>query len=110
MGFLPTLFPIRPAVSTAITEDVHILMKVETHNPTDRHFAFQARPLAPAAKSRDEGATGRAKPKTGVRLFGLASAYSRFRPALGAGLRQTGPHRLGAGHHVGRSHRRGGFQ
>jgi len=40
-----------------------------------------------------------------VRLFRLQPAHPRFRTALGAGLRQAGPHRLGAGDHAGGSHR-----
>ena len=92
-------------------EDIHLLMKVETHNHPTAIAPFPGAGTGSGGEIRDEGAVGRgSKPKAGLTGFlGLQPEYPRLRAALGVGLRPAGAHCLGTGHHDRGAHRRRGF-
>ena len=84
-------------------EDIHILMKVETHNHPTAIPPIRERPPAPAARSATRRPPGVAPaPRRADRFLGLEPAHPRPRAALGGGFRQARAHRLGPGHHAGR--------
>ncbi|MCG8609118.1 MAG: phosphoribosylformylglycinamidine synthase [Pseudomonadales bacterium] len=58
----------------ATTEDIHILMKVETHNHPTAISPFPGAATGSGGEIRDEGATGRgAKPKAGLTGFTVSN-------------------------------------
>ncbi|MBX9607283.1 MAG: phosphoribosylformylglycinamidine synthase [Gammaproteobacteria bacterium] len=72
-----------------VVEDVHVLMKVETHNHPTAISPYPGAATGAGGEIRDEGATGRGgKPKAGLtgfsvshlRIPGLPGAWERERP------------------------------
>ncbi|WP_423716349.1 hypothetical protein [Aeromonas caviae] len=75
-------------------ERVDILMKVETHNHPTAISPFRVPPPAPAAKSAMRVRQAVApSPRRAWWASPSPTCASRFRAALGAGLRQAEPHR-----------------
>jgi phosphoribosylformylglycinamidine synthase len=68
------LFPDADGVYRAHEEDVHVLMKVETHNHPTAIAPFPGAATGAGGEIRDEGATGRgAKPKAGLAGFSVSN-------------------------------------
>ncbi len=58
---------------TSVTEDIHLLMKVETHNHPTGISPYPGASTGAGGEIRDEGATGRgAKPKAGLSGFSVS--------------------------------------
>ena len=84
-------------------EAIQIVMKVETHNHPTAISPFPGAATGAGGEIRDEGATASAPSrKPPDRLYSLALAYSRLRPAVGTGFRSSRQN----GHTVG-DHARG---
>jgi phosphoribosylformylglycinamidine synthase len=67
-------FPDADGVYRAHEEDVHVLMKVETHNHPTAIAPFPGAATGAGGEIRDEGATGRgAKPKAGLAGFSVSN-------------------------------------
>jgi hypothetical protein len=76
--------------------------------PPHRHLAL---PWRRHRLGRRDPRRGRHRPRVQAqgradRVLGFQPAPARRRSPVGKGLRQAGAHRLGAGHHAGRPHRR----
>ena len=68
------LFPGPDGVYRFVDDDVHILMKVETHNHPTAISPFPGAATGAGGEIRDEGATGRgAKPKAGLTGFTVSN-------------------------------------
>ncbi|HXV08247.1 MAG TPA: phosphoribosylformylglycinamidine synthase [Burkholderiales bacterium] len=69
-------YPRADGVYRAAEEDVHILMKVETHNHPTAISPFPGAATGSGGEIRDEGATGRgAKPKAGLTGFSVSDLH-----------------------------------
>ena len=67
-------FPGQDGVYRAHEEDIHILMKVETHNHPTAISPFPGAATGSGGEIRDEGATGRgSKPKAGLSGFSVSN-------------------------------------
>ena len=94
-------------------DDVHVLMKVETHNHPTAISPFPGAATGAGGEIRDEGATGRgSQPKAGPhRVRRVEPAPARARGALGGNdLRSARPHRQPARDHGRGADRRRGVQ
>jgi len=87
-------FPDADGVYRAHDEDVHVLMKVETHNHPTAISPFPGAATGSGGEIRDEGATGKgAKPKAG--LCGFSVSNLRIPGALQPWEADNGkPHRI----------------
>jgi phosphoribosylformylglycinamidine synthase len=69
-------FPGTDRTYRLVDDDVHILMKVETHNHPTAISPFPGAATGAGGEIRDEGATGRgAKPKAGLTGFSVSNLY-----------------------------------
>jgi phosphoribosylformylglycinamidine synthase len=87
-------------------EDMHLLMKVETHNHPTAIAPFPGAGTGAGGEIRDEGAVGRgSKPKVGLTGFSVSNlnipGYQQpwEIDSCRQHLRQAGPHRVRTGYH-----------
>ena len=80
--WLPQGYTNAPAYS-ARSEEVHVLMKVETHNHPTAISPFPGASTGAGGEIRDEGATGRgSRPKAGITGFSVSNLHLPGRPGL----------------------------
>ena len=94
-------------------DEVHVLMKVETHNHPTAISPFPGAATGAGGEIRDEGATGRGSaPKAGLTGFAVSNLHlpGLEEPWESERLRCTGPHREPARDHGRRADRGGGVQ
>jgi len=70
-------------IYSARSEEVHVLMKVETHNHPTAISPFPGASTGAGGEIRDEGATGRgSSPKAGITGFSVSNLHLPGRPGL----------------------------
>ncbi len=91
-----------------LDEDIHVLMKVETHNHPTAISPHPGAATGSGGEIRDEGATGRgSKPKAGLTGFSVSNLrIPGICSALGSRPWQAGQNRLGPANHARGSDRR----